>query len=171
MIARRPPRSIVVAALLMLCGGCAMSHVEDVRLYDYNSGLLSNGQLFSLGRGHGRATAQMFSGEVLQGEYAVTRETTAALPTRQRLAFDPALAARKEGEANPAPAEAPQDLAKVFGFAPGSAARPMAVATLIGDRGSVLEIVFYALDVETGTGSGVARDNRGNWYIVRMGEQ
>lgn len=159
------------AAALLLCGGCALTPVQDARLYDYNSGMLSSASFFDLEDGHGRVTGQLFGGEHLAGEYTITGEGTdpAALPRRKKLDFDPILAAGKETTARPT-LDPQLTLAAVFGFKGEVDARPMAIATLVGDRGTVLEIVLYTLNVKRGIGTGVARDNKGNWYIVRLGD-
>ena len=163
--------AIHAAAAPLLLGGCA-AHIQDARLYDYNSGMLSSASFFDLENDHGRAEGQLFSGEHLAGEFTVTGEASdpGDLPRRKKLDFDPVLAAGKDTAAKVQALDDPAaTLAAVFGFKPDTAAKPMAVATLVGDKGTVLEIVLYTLDVQRGTASGVAHDNKGNWYIVRMG--
>jgi len=48
---------------------------------------------------------------------------------------------------------------------------PAGSATLVGDQGTVLEIVIYSFYYYRGIhGGGVARGNRGNWYRIHIGE-
>lgn len=149
--------------------GCAV--VTDARLYDFNSGMLSHARFYDLEDRHGRITATMYDGEVLRGEFTLTDEHSSALPSTVRIDFDQPPVG---GNQNGADASTPQPhtdktLSGVFGFTPDGDAKPAGIATLVGDKGTVLQVVIYDLDTIRGIGSGVGLDNKGNWYLVRLG--
>lgn len=150
--------------------GCVLARVTEARLYDFNSGMLSNARFYDIDEQHGRVTAKLYNGEELRGEFTLTNEHPSALPRVAQIEFDQAPTAPKQGDTDEAPPpRAGKTLAGVFGFAPDGDAKPVGVATLVGDKGTVLQVVIYELNIEQGTGSGVGLDNKGNWYLVRIG--
>ncbi len=162
----------IYALLLVPCllYGCAFYQVTEAQLYDFNSGMLSSAQFHDIEEPHGRITATLYDGEELHGEFTLTNEQSSTLPRAARLDFDQTLASDKhsKAEATSTP-HTDKTIAATFGFTPDEAARPVGVATLVGNKGTVLQIVLYDLDASRGTGSGVGLDNKGNWYLVRIG--
>jgi len=57
-------------------------------------------------------------------------------------------------------------IAEEYGFGKQSGAEPVGTAILVGDEGTVIDIVFYKVDNSKKNGSGIARDNHGNTYRV-----
>ena len=154
-----------------LLHGCVFARVTDAHLYDFNSGMLSNASFYDIDYGHGRISATLYNGEELRGEFTLTNEEQPlTLPRVAQIQFDqpPAKGKPADAEGGPQP-HSHKTLAGVFGFPPDGDARPVGVATLLGEEGSVLQIVIYDLDIERGVGSGVGLDNKGNWYLVRLG--
>ena len=64
-----------------------------------------------------------------------------------------------------------QSLAEEYGFGTNSDAKPVGTAILIGDKGTVIEVIFYKVDPEKKNGDGIARDNEGNIYRVYLSEK
>lgn len=150
--------------------GCPLARVTEARLYDFNSGMLSSARFYDIDERHGRVMAKLYNGEELRGEFTLTNERASVLPRVTQLDFDQQPAAREQTNAGGAPQHrSNRTLAGVFGFAPDGDAKPVGVATLVGNKGTVLQIVIYDLNIEQGTGSGVGLDNKGNWYLVRVG--
>ena len=95
--------------------------------------------------------------------------------TGRRYRFETFMSAGKKSEVEkPLASELPETDAKlwpdVYGFGRAATAKPVATATLVGNQGTVIEVVFYSLNLGDGSGSGVGRDNAGNWYRVYVGE-
>ncbi len=150
--------------------GCAFYQVTAAQLYDFNSGMLSSARFYDLEEPHSRITATLYDGEELRGEFTLTNEHSSTLPRTARLDFDQTLASDKQSKAEAtATPHTDKTLAATFGFTPDEDARPVGVATLVGNKGTVLQIVIYDLDAARGIGSGVGLDNKGNWYLVRLG--
>jgi len=160
--------------LLMLTScllyGCILARVTEARLYDFNSGMLSSARFYDIDEKHGRAKATLYNGEELSGEFTLTGEHPSVLPQVAQIEFDqPHTANKQKGADNKPSQHSHKTLAGVFGFQPDGDAKPMGIATLVGNKGTVLQIVIYDLDIERGTGSGVGLDNKHNWYLVRLG--
>ena len=160
----------ILSLIPCLLYGCAFYQVTRAQLYDFNSGMLGSAQFYDIGDPHGRITATLYDGEKLHGEFTLTNEHPATLPRTARLDFDQTLASDKQISAKAIPTpHTDKTLAGVFGFGADGDARPVGVATLVGNKGTVLQIVIYDLDAARGIGSGVGLDNKGNWYLVRLG--
>lgn len=160
---------LALAALVL--PGCAAVPVSNARLYNINNDMLSTLHLYAPDRPYGRVTVRRPDGERLQGEFTLTGQHTPthSVPELVKLVFNSPspkpLDARLSGLP---PATGSRSLAAAFGYKQGDVARPVAVATAVGKRTSV-EIVFYTLDIQHGHGTGIAHDNHGNWYLVRLG--
>jgi hypothetical protein len=170
----RPAKALYHLLWLAPCllYGCVLSQVTEARLYDFNSGMLSTARFYDLDEQHGRIKATLYNGEELRGEFTLTNEhqSAASLPRLAQIDFDqppPATQGTKGDDTTAHPS--PKTLATVFGFPPDGDARPLGIATLVGERGFVLQIVIYDLDLDRGVGNGVGKDNKGNWYLVRIG--
>lgn len=164
-----PATWLALAGLVLT--GCAGVPVSDARLYNINNDMLSSVHLYALNRQYGRVTVRLPDGERLRGEFTLTgrHAPVRSVPEFVKLMFDApspkALDARLSGRP---PAAGSRSLAAVFGYKQGAVALPVAVATAIGKQTAV-QIVFYTLNVQRGQGTGIAHDNHGNWYLVRLG--
>lgn len=159
----------IVAAIAL--SGCSDIHISDARLYNVNNDMLSTAHLYALDKRYGRVTVTLPSGEHLQGDFTLTDGggDRAPAPEIVRLVYNDSAPGVRGAPLNLSPVAAERPLATLFGYKHGDKAVPLAVATLVGGRGTALEMVFYTLDVKHDAGSGVARDNKGNWYLIRLG--
>ena len=64
-----------------------------------------------------------------------------------------------------------QSLAEEYGFGENSDAKPVGTAILIGNQGTVIEVIFYKVDSQKKNGDGIGRDNEGNIYRVYLSEK
>lgn len=166
---RAPALCLALAAALL--GGCA-APASKARLYNIGNDMLSTARFYQLDRRFGRLTLSLPDGEQLRGEFTLTRERAPAhsVPEVVRLVFSSSLPKAQDARlSGRAAAAGPDSLAGAFGYKRGDVARPAAVATAVGDRGTAMEIVLYTLDLRHAKGTGIAHDNHGNWYLVRLG--
>lgn len=149
-----------LAVAVSLTAGCSNVLVSRARLYNIDNDMVSTARFYALDEHYGRIRLRLPDGEQLRGEFTLTAEHAqgGSVPEKVRLSLTGRM--RRTGGVS---------LAQVFGYKPTDKAGPVAVATAVGARGTTVEIVFYTLDVEAGRGQGVAHDNQGNWYLVRLG--
>ncbi len=62
--------------------------------------------------------------------------------------------------------KAKESFAALYGFSKKSNAQPVGTMVLVGDFGTVIDLVFYTFSFDKGTASGVGKDNKGNVYRV-----
>jgi len=62
------------------------------------------------------------------------------------------------------------DFSKLYGFSENVHAVPVGTMILQGDKGTVIDIVFYTFLYDRGIASGVGKDNKGNVYRVYIGD-
>ena len=149
-------RSGLILLALFTAGCSILTGIRDVpaRVYELDSGMTINASFESLmlGNGHGRVTAQASDGEQFSGEYSLDGQR---FPVGYMPHAFTAMSA---------------DSWERYGFTPGSDARPVGSATLLGDRGTVVEIVLYSFNSAGGYGAGVASDNKDRLYRVHIGD-
>lgn len=144
--------------LLLFMAGCATitgvpkAHDVPARVYELDSGMTINATFESLSEGHGRITGQGSDGEQFSGEFSIDSQM---FPMGYR---PPIFTTMSAGSA------------ERYGFTPGSDVRPVGSATLLGDRGTVVEIVLYSIHLLDGYGAGVATDNKDRVYRVHIGD-
>jgi hypothetical protein len=61
--------------------------------------------------------------------------------------------------------------AELYGFSKEAPAKPAGTAILVGDKGTVIEIVFYKIGYQFQFGDGVGKDNKGRRYRVFMSSE
>lgn len=160
---------LIFILTICLSSGCANPLIAKARLYNFNSGTLGTAYINDLKQHYGRITAELADGEKLQGEFTLTHETATTPPRVVRLAFEELGMDSNETERKLAQEHEKRTLATIFGYGNDADARPVATATLVGNQGTVLDLVFYSLNLQRGEGNGVGRDNQGNWYLIRSG--
>jgi hypothetical protein len=159
-------RCAVIAAALLFVGGCA-SRTTHGRLYSLDRPERAELLLRFSGQRNGSAMATLPSGERLNGEFVIW--------TTRSGAIDP-MAWQEVGGRVKGLREGSNEWPVVYGYASNAEkAEPVGTAMLIGDAGTSLEIVLYhavddpALVGDGLIGDGLARDNKGNWYRVLLG--
>lgn len=169
-MARRLAAEMKFSALILACGllaACAADVAVPARLYDLASGRVIEATLGSFQQGYGRMTAQMPNGELLEGEYTlyVQRPGSPVAPS----ASTSSNVDRPQSEGNTEGPPEGRKPSEVYGFGEGVEADPIGSATLVGNRGTVLQVVFYRMNALARYGDGVAYDNKGNWYRIHVG--
>ena len=170
----------IVLMFVVTITGCATTTELTARLYNLNDGTIIKAYLNTFSKGHGRMAADLSGGEKLTGEFTIIeidrRASEVRLPMEMGLvpsAGESTVESGEEGAGKQSKSlrEVEQNSwFQVYGFGPASDAKPVGTATLIGDKGTVLEIVLYSINLRSGFGNGVGRDNKGNWYRVYIGE-
>jgi hypothetical protein len=142
-----------------------------MRIYDLQSGLTIGGEVHDFGEERGAITASLPTGERLTGEYSLYHRTisypgrplkvpgSTGPPGHETHGFDSVMPG--EGEAS---------WTEAYGFGRESKARPVGTAVLVGNRGTVLQVVLYNADYRDEFADGVGRDNKGRWYRVFIGD-
>ena len=152
----------ILLSLLVTTYGCA-STVVPGRLYSLEQPTKATMSFQFTGQRNGVARATLSSGENLNGEFVIWAERTGSI--------DPEVLEEggiKKGNDGSPPMEWPV----VYGYGSNSEeADPVGSAMLLGSSGTSLEIVLYHAMFETSwVGDGLARDNKGNWYRVMLGD-
>jgi len=139
----------MIAACVFLFAACSSIPKTPARLYNLTNAELIHVKLFYFKRGYGRASATLPDGSALDGRYAMT---PAAPNTSPGTGIDRAA------------------FAKVYGYNRGTDSHPVGYGVLSNDAGITLTMVFYSVDTLHGYGTGLARDNRGDWYRVHIAD-
>jgi hypothetical protein len=151
---------VYVLTLVASTIGCS-SLVGQGRLYNLATAERVDFSLAFSGDRNGVAHATLPGGEELKGEFVLWVTRKGAVPDEVWGQIKGRVATLPGGST---------EWSKVYGFGEGSEADPVGSATLVGPRGSLLEIVFYHAQIDYHViGDGLARDHRGQWYRVMMG--
>jgi hypothetical protein len=165
---RRGPAAGVLL-LAALAGACATGGARAGRMYDLERGTILQATFEGFDAGYGRVSAVAPDRERFAGEYT--------LAVREVLLQYRTFTEGRPGEAPNAaggPAEgavaADRPWPELYGYGSHGAAPPVGTATLVGDRGTVIEMVLFQVNRQLRSGDGVARDNRGRVYRVHLGD-
>ena len=157
----------VLALVLVLTTGCASTGPTPARLYNLGNGDIVSAEMAYSGNGHGKMTAELPNGESCSGEYIIAGRGRSygpgpyADPTRDPQELQNSERTTGEG----------MTWAEAYGYGEGTFVQPVGSATLVGQRGTVIEIVIYSYYYYHGVhGDGVGRDNHGNWYRIHIGK-
>ena len=151
--------------LIVMFTGCVVTRETFGHIYNLRSGKIIQAKLYNISYGYGRIAAQLPDGELLEGDYMFGSPRENLMPIRPRLHAE---GYNKDSVTSTVP---PGTWQEDYGFAPNSNINPVGTATLAGSQGTVLEIVFFTVNIPYANGDGVARDNKGNRYRVYFGEQ
>ena len=162
-------KKIYAVAFCVSLAGCIPMNSLPLRFYNLQSGQVISAQLTNTNDNRGSISATLAGGESLTGEYSVIEYFG------RRYRSETFMSSGQKSEVEkPLESELPETDTKlwpdVYGFGRAATAKPVATAILVGNQGKVLEVVFYSLNLDNGSGSGVGRDNSGNWYRVYVGE-
>ena len=155
---------LIPALLLAIAvAGCSYTREVSGRFYNLNDTTMITATLSNFSSGFGELTATMPNGEHLAGVYSFS--VGFQMPSSRRLYDLGETQALKKEEA-----EKWSTWPEEYGFGTESRAAPVGTATLHGDRGTVIEVVFYTINSPYQHADGIARDNKGNRYRVYVGE-
>jgi hypothetical protein len=152
---------IALFSLAMTAYGCA-SRVVPGRLYSLDRPERSTMTFQFSGQSNGIARASLPSGETLTGEFVIWVERSGAIDAR---AWDDVGGRIKSKD------RSDMEWPVVYGYGSKSEeVDPVGSAVLVGNKGTTMEIVLYhaVYDVSL-VGDGLARDNKGDWYRVMLG--
>jgi hypothetical protein len=148
-------KSTMLLLILALLSGCEMPHLfRPLRLYDLKEGVTLEVFLQPNSRNTGMLVSARSDSETFHGEYAIY-DRTPSLPGREP---------RVDAQGMGAPLAG--DFAETYGFGKESNARPAGTAVIVGNRGTVVDIVLYRVGDDLSFGDGVAIDNKGRKYRV-----
>lgn len=148
----------------IILSSCATTNDINGRMYNLKDDSVIEIKLSNFNQGYGTASAKFPHGETFSGEYTLTTSSASRIPTIQKL---PKNAASQTQEAIKADKKEP-GWAEVYG---NPEAKPVGTATLLGNKGTLINIVFFTADTVRGIGDGVARSNTGQWYRVHFGDE
>lgn len=157
-------RILLAVYALCLLASCASSGPVPARLYNLVDGSLANIQLANYRSGHGSATAELPNGEKLKGEY--TLGNAAMAPSFSR---SPEHRIEISTLSSAIPGKDEPSWQEVYGYGKEAKAVPVGTGTLIGEKGTILHMVFFSADPWNEIGDGVARSNSGHWYRFHVG--
>jgi hypothetical protein len=169
MVTKRIAKGLSLLFLAAITTGCAAPPPTPARLYNLDNGDIISAEMGYADSGHGLMNATLPTGEICKGEYTIAGAGRSHGPPPYADQTRPPDEKRSEIE----PGVTGKDLswAEAYGYGPGTYVQPIGSATLVGERGSVVEIVIYSYYYYHGVhGDGVARDNHGNWYRVHIGK-
>jgi hypothetical protein len=152
--------------------GCAAPSPTPLRLYNLDSGDVIHAQMAYSNTLHGHMSAVLPTGETCTGEYTIGPfRGPYPRPAPYYEELEPNGREESDESDDPESDEAERDdWAERYGFTPGTVVYPVGSATLIGDRGTTVEMVFYHYYYYHGPhGDGLARDSHGNTYRVYIG--
>lgn len=166
MVRKHIAKGFNLLFLAALATGCASPPPTPTRLYNLDTGDIISAEMGYADSGHGLMTATIPTGEVCKGEYTIAGAGRSYGPSRYEDQTRPPEETQSQNVTG-------KDLswAEAYGYGPGTYVQPIGSATLVGERGTVLEIVIYSYYYYHGVhGDGVGRDNHGNWYRVHIGK-
>ncbi|MBS4029005.1 MAG: hypothetical protein KGZ58_10250 [Ignavibacteriales bacterium] len=158
---------ISVVIILIAFTGCATLQQSPVRFYNLTNGETIIATINDFYRGYGKISAAMSNGELLEGVYSLNNFSDRfPLPPYRPFQNDDRLGMVDSIKKN----SAPFDWSTEYGYSSNAKVSPVGTATLVGKLGTVVEIVFFAIDFRYEYGDGIARDNKGNKYRVYIGK-
>ena len=157
----------VASLVLVVLIGCASPGPTPARLYNLDNGDIITAQMAYSSNGHGRMTATLPTGEACAGEYTIAGRGRAYGSGRYADPTDDP----QEMENSDRVTGSDLTWAEAYGYGDGAYVQPVCSATLVGEKGTVIEIVIYSYYYYHGVhGDGVGRDNHGNWYRIHIGK-
>ena len=153
-----------IAVCCMMLTGCAtVREASTARCYNLKDGKIVTAIFYNLRFEHGKIAGTMPDGEKLEGEFTVVQHSS--FRPRQPVQVPPMQIPREHMEKNE-----PVDWSVEYGFGQEAGAVPVGTAILIGNHGTVLEVVLYTINTTYGYGDGFCKDNNGNRYRIYIGE-
>ena len=153
-----------ISLILFMFVACAVAVPRTARMYDLDKGTIIEGLIKDARQTHGIITAEnRATGERFAGEY------TSITDDRVKSSFGIA-ASKTSGYATGGTSHLSYSgygWANAYGFSFDQPRKIFGAATIVGDKGTVIEIV-YAVDRRNLHGHGVGRDNKGNRYKVHF---
>jgi hypothetical protein len=150
---------ISVLIVCVILASCQIYHtIRPLRLYSMGDGSLIEVFLQQKSRDGGRLVSAEVQGERFHGEYVIY----------DRVAYRDGQYSRGNALLQSVAKDSTElrTFAELYGFGEHSDARPVGTGILVGDQGTMIEIVLYRVSANLEAGDGVAKDNRGGRYRV-----
>jgi len=160
---------VLILLILILIVHCASTINTPIRLYNLQSGKIIYAYLAEVLDNRGTIISTLSNGENLTGEYAIADKMYGYEQSYRNKFSKNGYEAVYKDDIEKGVNET-KSWARVYGFGQDSKATPVATAILVGNEGTVIEIVFYTLNIDKGFGDGIGKDNQGNWFRVYVGE-
>jgi hypothetical protein len=146
--------------LLMQCLGSACAVPRTARLYDLDTGIVMEAYIEDARQTQGRITAvNPVTGENFTGEYTSIRNDV----VRSSYGIGGSSVSGYATSGATSLSYSGYGWATAYGFSFDQPTALYGAATLVGDKGTVIEVV-YQVDRRTVHGYGVGRDNQGGRY-------
>ncbi len=158
---------LLMSVMLISLTGCVLPQViQSLNLYDISSGTTIELFFNQTSRDHGTISSSA-GDEQYHGECSFSAERgypPPYPPSQVRHGSDTVIV------------KSSKDFAEVYGFSKDIEARPVGTGIIVGNHGTVIELVFYHFSSEFRTGDiqsadGVGRDNSGRYYRVFLSTQ
>lgn len=166
---RKAIEKVLILLILILIVSCTSTINTPIRLYNLQSGKIIYAYLNDAYDNRGTIISTLSDGENLTGEYAIADKMVGYEQSySNKFSKNSSEPVYRDGIKKGINDR--KSWAGVYGFGYDSNATPVATAILVGNKGTVIEIVFYTLNIDKGSGDGVGKDNQGNWFRVYVGE-
>ncbi|MBI5216623.1 MAG: hypothetical protein HY960_12800 [Ignavibacteriae bacterium] len=140
-------------------GGCTFPHiVQPLRLYDLESGNTLEVIFHATNREHGTISSSNTEGSQFRGEYVLY----------DRGITYPGHESYSKGTTSMLNDSTSKNFADLYGFSKEYRARPVGTGIIVGDDGTVIEIIFYNIAHNLESGDGVGKDNKGRYYRIYL---
>ncbi len=139
--------------------GCEIPQIiRPLRLYDLKDGKTIEVFVKQISRNNGRFLSARTAEEKFEGEYVVVERSG-------DLGYRPSSGVSRQFGMSNGTTENLTGFAEAYGYGKDSNAKPVGTGILVGNKGTVIEIVFYRISSDL-SGDGVAKDNSGRYYRV-----
>jgi hypothetical protein len=163
-----PFNPFVALLLTAMLAGCTLPQIiKPLNLYDINNGAMLALTYLPTSQDHGTISSAIDSSRQFHGECIFSNERGYPRPTAPLESF---------GKADAAVSTPPKGFAEAYGFSKDLPAKPVGTGIVVGNDGTVIELVFYhwssdARSNDLQTADGVGRDNNGRYYRVFLSTQ
>jgi hypothetical protein len=146
--------TFIFISVYLILAGCIHNKINSLRLYNLDTGYTISSVLSEPKYNQGTIYTTSSDSEYFEGEYYIYGDRARISHYEQMEVFNNA-----------------SDLAERYGFGENANAKPVGTAIMIGNLGTVIQIVFYKTHAKLKAGDGIASDNKGNYYRVYLSEK
>ena len=151
--------------------------ISELKLYNLQKGekivLDIDDIQFNQGEIYGSANGENFEGEFLV-EGRVRRSAPYSTPPNARFMIDEFVNKKigdDDSDVSYSEEELEQSFPNLYGYSKNARVRPMGTAVILSNKKTMIEIVFYNVDVTERRGDGIGKDNHGNLYRVYLSSE
>lgn len=137
---------------------CTSIPSVPARFYNLNNGEIIKVKLYHFPRDKGEAVAELPHGNTANGNYILASKVTRPIES-QRQDADERMITMPDDKA----------WAEMYGYSSNIESQPVGSGVFINENGVAIRMLLYSVDTRRAYGTGIARDNEGNWYRVHIG--